>query len=121
MPKCVQCGKEADRDVMCGYKDDLRCPDCVRKLQPIYDRSYGRAEAPPPPRVTYAILGLSIVASLAFWARFTNPDVLTFLDRYFLPNGRVWDGQLWRLVLAAFFHADPLHLLLNFFFTLRFG
>ena len=122
MPKCVDCGTETDRDVMCGAPDDLRCPVCVRKLRNIYEPASSRPEAPPPPRVTYGVMGLAVVGTLLFWSK--NDAVEPIIDSLLSNPSSVWDGQLWRFLTTCFFHANAyfgLHLLFNLYWIWKFG
>jgi membrane associated rhomboid family serine protease len=119
MPKCVDCGAETDRDVMYGPPDELRCPVCVRKLQPIYDRSYYRPETPPPPRLSYAILAVALVATVLFWSPYV--EIQRIMIHWLVVPKAIWDGQLWRFLSSCFLHANTLHLVFNLYWTFVFG
>ncbi len=67
----------------------------------------------PPPRATYALIGLMAAAFVAsvLLGGSRDPSVLYRLGAQDAES--VWQGEWWRLLTSIFLHAGPVHLLAN--------
>lgn len=83
------------------------------------DRAPERVSVPLPflvPRVTYAIIGVTVVAYIL---QLALGDTVEFYGVKFNPYIR--EGQLWRFITPAFLHASPTHIFLNMYALLSIG
>jgi membrane associated rhomboid family serine protease len=85
----------------------MRCPECSRQRTQV--RTMGSLQSEP--RVTYVLIGISVIAFLAVLSGGTRLyDDFAILGWGLSPDGKevgVEAGQYWRLVTGAFLHAEP--------------
>jgi membrane associated rhomboid family serine protease len=67
-----------------------------------------------PGTVALAAAQLAVIAWMAAHGSTTDPALLARMGA--LDHARVWDGEPWRLLTAAFLHVGPVHLLWNLAF-----
>jgi membrane associated rhomboid family serine protease len=94
----------------------MRCPECARQRTRVV-RGVGSGLTTGPAPATFALIALNVVAFLAEVAGGGGAASVNgggHLIRDAGLNGpAVADGDVWRIVTAAFLHAGPLHILLN--------
>jgi len=112
---CSNCGRpicvECSRDTPVGQK----CPDCAAptgRHRIITARQLNR-----PTPVIQAILFINIGIFLV--AYLTGRTELTL--RFGQINARVLEGEWYRMLTAAFLHADPFHIFFNMYALYLFG
>lgn len=95
--------------------DEPVCRDCRLRENNLRAQNWNGPRSGTPPQVTGSLILLAVALSLAYW---TKSRVAPWLvaDRW-----AVWDGQVWRLFLSIFPHADILHLAFNLYWTWQFG
>jgi membrane associated rhomboid family serine protease len=118
MPRCVDCGTETPREEMFGPPDELRCRACVQRRFPTTNvpmphRSTFFLRWPP---VTTFVVAAAVILTLLYWSHVNLVERWLFAD----PE-EIWDGQLWRLLTAAFLHLNLIHLGFDLWFTWYFG
>jgi membrane associated rhomboid family serine protease len=123
---CSNCGRPICTDCMVFSAVGIKCPDCA-------GRPAGSKRAATRVRtvagegsgfiVTKALIGINVLVYLVQGAEagsFTNPAGEIFLHGY-LRAYEVANGEWWRLVTAAFLHANPLHIFFNMLMLWWFG
>lgn len=109
--RCQRCGRPTCPECQRPAAVGVHCVDCVaeaRRAVPATRTVFGGVATTGPPTVTYALIGLCVVAYLLQWT------VRTFTyDGFFSP--KLGELQPWRFLTAAFLHdtSQPLHILLN--------
>jgi membrane associated rhomboid family serine protease len=83
--------------------------DSVSPRSPAPSLSLALRRAP----ATFAFLGACAVVFALAEAEGSTHDAWTLVRFGATERGRVWDGEVWRLVTAAFLHIGILHLLWN--------
>jgi membrane associated rhomboid family serine protease len=124
-PQTPTCYRHSDRTtyVSCTRCDRFICPECMRdatvgqqcvecvradrRTAPQARTQFGGRVRSGAPAVTYALIGVNVVAFVLQTASAGLESHLT------LWPPAVADGQLYRLVTSAFLHYGPTHLLLN--------
>jgi membrane associated rhomboid family serine protease len=123
---CSNCGRPICTDCMVFSAVGIKCPECA-------GRPAGSKRAATRVRtvagegsgfiVTKALIGINVLVYLVQGAEagsFTNPAGEIFLHGY-LRAYEVANGEWWRLVTAAFLHANPLHIFFNMLMLWWFG
>ncbi|MDJ0522284.1 MAG: rhomboid family intramembrane serine protease [Planctomycetota bacterium] len=118
---CTACGTTVPRSEMFGLEPDLLCSRCasgVRRRMHVRFRPIARDRKP---RVTLAVIGIAVVIFvldefLFTWGQFVRGQSPAWWEAVFLNmhvGPRLWDGHVWTLLGACFFHGDWIHLLFN--------
>jgi len=94
---------------MRGAPDELRCPACAKKKYAPFVQPRVQRIGERKPLVTFAVLAIAVVATLAFWE--SRQSVSFALER----NSAIWDGEIWRFVTAVFLHGNWIHLGFNLY------
>jgi membrane associated rhomboid family serine protease len=123
---CSNCGRPICTDCMVFSSVGIKCPECAG--QPAgTKRAATRVRAVAGEGsgfiVTKAMIAINVLVYLAQGAEagsFTNPSGAIFLHGY-LRAYEVASGEWWRLVTAAFLHANPLHIFFNMLMLWWFG
>lgn len=118
MPQCIDCGAETPREDLFGAPDELRCQRCANKKYEPFRAPRRAATEPWPPFVSYFLLGLAVVVTLAFWWGETKLFVVNYV---IADSTAVWNGAAWQLFTTIFAHGDVIHLLFNCAMLWRFG
>ncbi|MGL4463065.1 MAG: rhomboid family intramembrane serine protease [Planctomycetia bacterium] len=102
---------------MFGPPGELRCEGCVAKRRRVYEAPRVRWKVAAQPFVTYALMAVSTVFTLAYW------ENLPFAAWLIVDLPKVWDGELWRLATAALLHGrwNWLHIAFNLYWVYIFG
>lgn len=111
---CSNCGRPICTDCMTPTPVGMRCPECAR--QKTQARTAASIRAGGEPRVTYALIALSVVAFLAtgqFGVQAGNSSEL--FRRLALDGPDVSAGEYWRLVTGGFLHSGFLHIAFNMY------
>lgn len=94
---------------MFGLEPDLLCARCADRVRDVY-RPGGsfrlRFHAPHVASLAVAVAALFFV--LVHVVR--DPPGWVW---FWIATDGIWDGELWRLITTAFFHADAMHFLFN--------
>jgi membrane associated rhomboid family serine protease len=117
---CTACDRRLARSEMFGLEPDLLCPDCAHGVRKRMQVRVKRRVPDRRPVVTLTILalaGLFFLFSDVFFqypANFANwPDWYVDLRLLTQTSPLVWQGEVWGLVGAAFWHIDVIHILFN--------
>jgi len=111
---CSNCDRPICPDCMTPTPVGMRCPECARdktKVRTIQSISGGE------PRVTFVLIGLSVVAFLAS-GRFGMGDgggSRLFNDLALFGPFIKTHSEYWRLVTGGFLHANLLHIAFNMY------
>jgi membrane associated rhomboid family serine protease len=107
---CSNCGNAICTECMTTTAVGMRCPDCARQKTKVR----GMGAAVTDPVVTYALIGINVLAFLGTGggggARFGDGALIAWF-----PGGGVGDGELYRVVTSAFLHGGILHILFNMY------
>jgi membrane associated rhomboid family serine protease len=122
---CSSCGRPICPDCMVFAAVGIKCPDCAG--QPTGARAGAqrarRTAAGTGITVTKALIAANVVVYLVQVAQ--SPSGFTpsgeFFARWALFGPAVADGEWWRLLTAAFMHANPIHILFNMLMLWWFG
>jgi membrane associated rhomboid family serine protease len=116
---CSECGRPICTECMTPAPVGLRCPDHA-----------GARRAVKPPRIVRRVPGgasaglvtkILIAANLAVYlvtavqGNGLNSPGGSLFDKWFLYGPYVHDGDWWRLITAAFLHANIIHIAFNMF------
>ena len=117
MPKCVDCGAETERESMFGPRDDLRCWECVKKIQERYDPLHPqfRPTMQYPP-VVLTLIVAAVGSTLLYWQRNAFP-----IEYMLASSSAIWDGQVWRFLTSTLIHGNAIHLLFNLYWLWQLG
>src|ERR1700739_715605 len=111
--RCNRCDRYICGDCMRAAAVGHQCVECVQegartvRRPRITTTRFGGRQRSPTPVVTYALIAINVAAFIAEMASGSLEKQLT------LWPPAVADGQLYRLVTAAFMHYGATHLLLN--------
>ena len=111
---CSSCGRPICTDCMIPTPVGMRCPECAKQKTKVKTAAsiYNAV-----PRVTYAIIGLNVLAFVAQFMTSGGGGASARAGQVY-EQGVLWGplvdtGEYWRLLTGGFLHADPVHLLLN--------
>ncbi|WP_081898758.1 rhomboid family intramembrane serine protease [Herbidospora cretacea] len=102
--RCQRCDKPICPDCMQNAAVGFQCVECVREG----NKGVRQARAQfggghvTVPRVTWALLGLNVVAYLAELVLGNE-----FVDQYSTSPFHIYAGEYWRLITGAFLHSRP--------------
>jgi membrane associated rhomboid family serine protease len=125
--RCARCERRICPDCMIPASVGFQCPECVREGNKDVRQArtvFGGQVNDDPGWVSKVLIGLNV---LAFIAQQVSDDVFTrFVLIGFVPIGRgeflgVADGEVYRLLTAAFLHGGIFHLLLNMYAIFALG
>lgn len=128
--RCVRCNRRICPDCMIDASVGFQCPECVREGNQGVRRArmmFGGRVSADPGYVSKALIGINIVMLLLQTAIGQDLD-----RRFWLIAGPAFDpvlgqavgvadGQVYRLLTAAFLHGGFLHLALNMYALFLFG
>jgi membrane associated rhomboid family serine protease len=128
--RCVRCNRRICPDCMIDASVGFQCPECVREGNQGVRRArtmFGGRVSADPGYVSKALIGINVAVFLAqlflgqevdrrFWL-IAGPGFDPILGQ----SVGVADGELYRLLTAAFLHGGFLHLALNMYALLLFG
>ncbi len=115
---CQRCGRPICPECQTQAAVGVHCPECVREGRPAGASGLARALRPGRSKtVTYALMGLIVVAYAAQWlsgGALTNAWVL---------NPTLVGAEPWRLFTSAFLHSPSaiIHILFNLYALWAFG
>jgi membrane associated rhomboid family serine protease len=123
---CSNCGRPICTDCMVFSAVGIKCPECAgspagTKRAATRVRSVAREGSGF--LATKTLIGINVLVFLVEAAQansITQPGGEIFLRGY-LRAPEVADGEWWRLVTAAFLHANPLHIFFNMLMLWWFG
>ena len=116
---CSNCERPICTDCMTPTPVGMRCPECARQRTRVVrgtgsGLTWGTVSTAP---ATYALIALNVAAFLAEVAGGGGAASLNgggeVIRRGGLNGPDVANGEVYRIVTAAFLHAGPLHILLN--------
>jgi membrane associated rhomboid family serine protease len=117
---CSNCGRPICPDCMTSTPVGMRCPECARQRTRV--RTMRSAAAGGEPVLTYALIGINVVAfigEVAGGASFSGDSASLGASRLFadgaLRASDVAGGDYWRLLTAGFLHASFFHIFFNLF------
>jgi membrane associated rhomboid family serine protease len=123
---CSHCGRPICTDCMVFSAVGIKCPECAGRPAAA-KRATSRVRAVAGEGsgfiVTKTLIAINVLVFLVQGAEagsFTNPSGEIFLHGY-LRAYEVASGEWWRLVTAAFLHANPLHIFFNMLMLWWFG
>jgi membrane associated rhomboid family serine protease len=126
--RCTRCNRRICPDCMIEASVGFQCPECVREGNANVRRartSFGGRVSDDPGYVTKVIIGINVLVFLAQQASGSFERHLILIGNAFDPlTGQqigVADGQYYRLLTAAFMHANVLHIALNMYALFLFG
>ena len=126
--RCVRCNRRICPDCMIDASVGFQCPECVREGNQGVRRArtvFGGRVSDDPGYVSKTLIGLNVLVFLVqqviprfqsdFWliGAFPPPPSLAFTG--------VADGEVYRLLTAAFLHGGLVHLALNMYAIFLFG
>ncbi len=110
---CSNCGRPICPDCMTPTVVGMRCPECAQQKTEVRTMR----DLTSSPELTYAIIGINVVAFLAEMATGTGlRGGGTVFFEGALHGPSVADGDLWRIVTGGFLHAGLLHIAFNMYF-----
>ncbi|MDP9399678.1 MAG: rhomboid family intramembrane serine protease [Actinomycetota bacterium] len=110
---CSNCARPICTDCMTSTSVGMRCPECAKQRTQVRTVR----DLTSAPELTYAIIGVNVLAFLASMA--TGGGLRaggTVIREGALFGPAVADGELWRIVTGGFLHANLLHILFNMYF-----
>ena len=127
--RCARCNRRICPDCMIDASVGFQCPECVREGNKGVRRArttFGGLVSGDPGYVSKVLIALNV---LAFVAQQVSPAVNS---RFWLIGGPAFDtriaaevgvadGEVYRLLTAAFLHGGLLHLVLNMYAIFLFG
>lgn len=128
--RCVRCERRICPDCMVPAAVGFQCPDCVRAANEGVRRPttvFGGRVSGDPGWVSKVLIGITVAVFVL-----QQVPALALERRFWLIGGPVVDpvlrqvvgvadGEVWRLLTAAFLHGGLLHLLLNMYALYLFG
>ena len=118
---CSECGRPICTECMTAAPVGLRCPEhaggrrVVKPPRIVRRASVGATDG----LVTKILVGINVAIYLAgaagAHAGFNNPLAASWAHKYWLDGPDVANGDWWRLLTAAFLHANLLHIAFNMF------
>ena len=122
---CQRCGRTVCGECQTPAPVGVICPECMREQRasdPRVKRTIltraAAAAGRGAPVVTYALIGISVVAYAVQWL--AGPVIATHLA--FTPQAMSLDTyEPWRALTSVFLHGSILHLLLNMYTLWLFG
>ena len=126
---CSGCGTTQPRSEMFGVEPDLLCARCasgVRRRMHVRYRPIARERRP---YVTIGAIAIAAVLFLLDTYAYPNPYLLPgvwpswwealYLNTHAGPA--IWDGHVWTLLGAAFYHGGLIHIFFNCWWLLELG
>jgi len=119
---CSNCERPICPDCMTSTPVGMRCPECARQRTRVHNPTGAATRSDAP--ATYAIIGLCVAAFLAeilsgaelLGGGDAGSVAIDFgLFAYGGPGFGVAEGEVYRIVTAAFLHSGIIHLGLNMF------
>jgi membrane associated rhomboid family serine protease len=110
---CSNCGRPICPDCMTTTAVGMRCPECSRQTTKVRTA----ATLTSAPQLTYVLIAINVavfVATAAMAGRLTG-TAGTIYRNGALSGPGVADGDVWRIVTAAFLHATLLHIAFNMY------
>ncbi|MEB3023486.1 rhomboid family intramembrane serine protease [[Mycobacterium] crassicus] len=106
--RCTRCDRYICGDCMRSAAVGQHCVDCAQAGSAQVRRARSRVPAAyDVPVITYGLIAVNVLAFIAQLAAGPSDT------RWVIWSPAVADGQVYRLVTAAFLHYGPMHLLLN--------
>jgi membrane associated rhomboid family serine protease len=128
--RCVRCNRRICPDCMVDASVGFQCPECVREGNQGVRRArtvFGGRTTADPGYVSKVLIGINAVAFLLQTVIGQEVDQRFWLlagpafDPLLGESVGVADGELYRLLTAAFLHGSILHLALNMYALFLFG
>ena len=128
--RCVRCNRRICPDCMIDASVGFQCPECVREGNQGVRRArtvFGGRLSSDPGYVTKTLIGINIAVFLAQMVLGQEVDRRFWLlagpgfDPVLGQSVGVADGELYRLITAAFLHGGFLHIALNMYALFLFG
>src|SRR3954447_15617868 len=112
---CSNCGRSICPDCMTPTSVGMRCPECARDKTRVVRRAYAGGD----PIVTYALIGMNVLAY--FGTVISGASVggslggNSLLAKAALNGPAVANGDWWRIVTSGFMHYSLWHLAFNMY------
>jgi len=124
--RCSDCGRPICTDCMVFGPVGIRCPECSGRptgAKKTVQQVRKAGERAPTGIVTISLVVLNVVVFLGEIASGSGWQALsgTVYEKGALYGPAVAAGDWWRLITAAFLHANPIHLLFNMLMLWWFG
>lgn len=126
--RCTRCDRRICPDCMINAAVGFQCPECVREANKDVRTArthFGGRVTDDPGYVTKVLIGINVLVFLVQQTSRSFEDHLVLIGQALDPSTLqpvgVADGEYYRLVTAAFMHANLLHILLNMYALYLFG
>jgi membrane associated rhomboid family serine protease len=126
--RCTRCDRRICPDCMIEASVGFQCPECVREGNASVRQartSFGGRVTDDPGYVTKVIIGINVLVFFAQQVSRSFENHLVLIGLAFDPaTGQtvgVADGEYYRLLTAAFMHANLVHIALNMYALFLFG
>jgi membrane associated rhomboid family serine protease len=111
---CSSCGRPICPECMTTTPVGMRCPECSRQRTKVVRMR----ELATVPRVTYALIGINVVAFLTEkgqFSLFSSGVYGSVFEKGVLYRGGIVEDQYYRLITSGFLHVDLLHIGFNMY------
>jgi membrane associated rhomboid family serine protease len=117
---CSSCGRPICPDCMTPTPVGMRCPECSKQRTKVV-RMRGAVN---PPRVTYALIAINVIAFLTEQGQFAISSSGIHgkvVEEGVLYRGGIAEGEYWRLITSGFLHENLLHIGFNMYLLYLLG